>query len=276
MNITDVQLAALLEVMYQEYGYDFRQYAQAHIRRRVYNRVTLAGISDWEELKRKLAEDRQFASQLIQDFSITVTEMFRDPEFYRTLRELVIPVLKTYSFIRVWHAGCSTGEEVYSLAILLKEEGLYERCTLYATDFNQAAIDKAREGIYPLEAVREYSSNYKKAGGLKSLPDYYTADSNHVIMNQGLQKNIVWANHNLVTDGVFAEVHLILCRNVLIYFNRELQNKVHHLFHGSLVNGGMLCLGSKESLRFADHEPNYTGLETRQRIFKKKYGTDTP
>jgi chemotaxis protein methyltransferase CheR len=197
--------------------------------------------------------------------------MFRDPGFYKSLRENVIPLLKTYSFIKIWHAGCATGEEAYSMAIIMQEEGLYDRTTIYATDFNQHALNRAKEGIFSNKMIKEYTANYQLSGGKESFSGYYTSDNENVIMNQSLKRNIVWANHNLVTDSVFAEVHLILCRNVLIYFDNNLQNKVQKLFYNSLVNGGILCLGSKEGVRFTDFYEEYAELDKKQRIFKKKY-----
>lgn len=270
-DIREIELSLLLDAIYQRYGYDFRQYSEAHIRRRITNRMMLSGIESTAEVQHRLLHDERFAAELLQDLSITVTEMFRDPDFYRSLRENVIPILKTYSFIKIWHAGCSTGEEAYSMAIILKEEGLYDRCTIYATDFNQQAVSHAREGIFTNELVKEYTVNYQKAGGKESFSSYYTSDHSMVIMDQSLKKNIVWANHNLVTDSVFAEVHLIFCRNVLIYFNKDLQNKVQKLFFDSLVHGGLLCLGTKESLRFCDLADSYSELDKKQKIFKKKY-----
>jgi len=233
--------------------------------------MSLSGIEDIHELKCKILNEELFASAFLQDLSITVTEMFRDPLFYKSLRENVIPILKTYPFIKIWHAGCSTGEEVYSMAILLQEEGLYERTTIYATDFNQQVLNRAKEGIFSMKVMKEYAVNYKLSGGKELLSDSYTADNDNVIMNQSLKKKIVWANHNLVTDSVFAEVNLILCRNVLIYFDRKLQNNVQSLFYDSLIPGGVLCLGTKESLRFTDYHHKYAVLDEKQRIFKKKY-----
>ena len=229
----ELEISLLLEAVYQKYGYDFRQYSEAHIKRRIMNSKAMSGFENISQMQSKVLNDEAFASKLLQDLSITVTEMFRDPGFYKSLRENVIPVLKTYPFIKIWHAGCSTGEEAYSMAIIKQEEGL--------------------------------------SGGKESFSGYYTSNYDNVIMNQSLKKNIVWANHNLVTDSVFAEVHLILCRNVLIYFDRNLQNKVQRLFYDSLVNGGILCLGSKESLRFTDLNEEYTELDKKQRIFKKDY-----
>ncbi len=265
------KLQELLESLYQKYGYDFRQYSQAHIKRRIRNRMTLSGIRDISEMQSKVLNDETFVSKLLHDLSITVTEMFRDPGFYRSLRENVIPVLKTYPFIKIWHAGCSTGEEAYSMSILMQEEGLSERTTIYATDFNQQVLNLAKEGIFSNVLIKEYTANYQLSGGKASFSDYYTSDQNNAIMNQSLKKNIVWANHNLVTDSVFAEVNMILCRNVLIYFDKSLQNKVHQLFYGSLINGGILCLGSKESLRFTDLDSKYIEIDRKNRIYKKKY-----
>lgn len=267
----DTDIAKLLEAVYEKYGYDFRRYSQAHIKRRVMNRLGVSEMKTVSDLKNKVLEDEVFAGQLLQDLSITVTEMFRDPGFYKSLRENIIPLLKTYPFIKIWHAGCATGEEAYSMAIILKEEGLYDRTTIYATDFNQRALEQAKQGIFSSKMMKDYTLNYQLAGGKESFGDYYTSDYEMVIMNKSLKKNIVWANHNLVTDSDFAEVHLILCRNVLIYFDKDLQNHVHRLFYNSLVGGGILCLGSKEGLRFGDYAEYYAELDKKQRIFKKKY-----
>ncbi len=235
------------------------------------SRMTMTGLEDISQMQSKILNDKIFAASFLQDMSITVTEMFRDPGFYKSLRENVIPVLKTYPFIKIWHAGCSTGEEAYSMAIILQEEGLYDRTLIYATDFNQQALNQAKEGIFSNSKIKEYTANYQLAGGIESFSNYYMSNYDNVIMNHSLKKNIVWANHNLVTDSVFAEVNLILCRNVLIYFDKILQNIVQKLFLNSLINGGILCLGSKESLRFTDLSEEYTELDKKQRIFKKKY-----
>ncbi len=267
----ELEIKLLLEAVYQKYHYDFRQYSEAHIRRRIMNRLIMSGLEDIPQMLAKVLSDESFASKLLQDLSITVTEMFRDPGFYKSLRENVVPILKTYPFIKIWHAGCATGEEAYSMAIILQEEGLYNRTTIYATDFNQLALNKAKDGIFSTAMMKEYTANYQLSGGKESFSNYYTSSYDNVIMDQSLKKNIVWANHNLVTDSVFAEVNLVLCRNVLIYFDKDLQNKVQTLFYNSLINGGILCLGSKESLRFTDLYANYSELDTKQRIFKKKY-----
>ena len=211
-----------------------------------------------------------FFQEILKDLSINVTEMFRDPKFYLALRTEIIPLLKTYPFIKVWHAGCSTGEEVYSFAIVLKEEGLYDRVQIYATDFNRSVLDIAKKGIYPINRIKEFTANYQQAGGKQSFSDYYMADYNSVIFDQSLKKNIVFAEHNLVTDSVFAEVNIIICRNVLIYFNRELQNKVFTLFSESLINGGFLCLGSKETLQFSQNAGLYDVLNAYEKLYKKR------
>lgn len=269
--LPELEIKSLLESIYQKYGYDFRQYSEAHIKRRISNRLSLSGLRNISEMRSLILQDTVFAASFLQDLSITVTEMFRDPGFYKSLRDNIIPILKTYPFLKIWHAGCSTGQEAYSMAILLKEEGLYDRTIIYATDFNQQALNKAREGIFSNDLIKEYTRNYQQSGGKQSLSNYYISSYDHVIMDQSLKKNIVWANHNLVTDSVFAEIHLILCRNVLIYFDKDLQNKVQHLFHKSLISGGILCLGTKESLRFTELQEAYTEADKKERIFKKKY-----
>lgn len=263
-----------MEIVDEKYGYDFSGYSQAHIRRRVLNRLSMSGFSSIKELMDSVERDKTIASKLLMDLSITVTEMFRDPDFFKALRSTVIPILRTYPFIKIWHAGCSTGQEAYSMAILLKEEGLYDRTTIYATDFNQEALNSAKEGIYSGNLMRTYTQNYQEAGGKESFSDYYTSSYEMAIMDQELKRNIVWANHNLVTDAVFAEVHLVFCRNVLIYFDKELQNKVHRLFYDSLIKGGVLCLGSKESLKFGPNSNSYTEMDKKQRIFKKRYSSN--
>jgi len=270
-EVVSAEIIDLLQTIYEKYGFDFRAYSYAHIKRRITNRLALSGISTISDLKSELLSSITFAALFLKDLSITVTEMYRDPEFYKALREEVIPRLKTYSFFKIWHAGCSTGQEVYSMAILLQEEGLYERAMIYATDFNQDVLNQAEEGIYADDNIKEYTRNHQQSGGQSSLSDYYTSQYGRVIMNKSLKKNIVWANHNLVTDGIFAEVNLIMCRNVMIYFNKDLQNRVHTLFHDSLTKGGFLCLGSKESLKFTSVSDKFIEADRKNRIFIKKY-----
>lgn len=267
----DIELELLLQAIHRKYGYDFSEYSRAHVKRRVLNRITTSGLSSISHLQEQVLYDREFASQLLKDLSINVTEMFRDPGFYVALRQKVIELLKTWSYIKIWHAGCSTGEEVYSMAILLKEEGLYDRVQIYATDFNQSALDKARDGIFPANLIKKYSQNYIKAASKAAFSDYYLAKYDHAIMDKSLKTNIVWAHHNLVTDNNFAETQMVVCRNVLIYFNRRLQNNVLKLFYNSLVNGGILCLGSKEGLHFSDYEKAFEPIDKQYKIYKKKY-----
>ena len=216
-----------------------------------------------------ILHDHTIFENVVYDFSITVTEMFRNPPFYRILRDKIIPYLRTYPFIKIWHAGCATGEEVYSLAILLKEEGIYDKATIFATDFNEKALGIARQGIYSLKDVQTYTANYQKSGGKESFSDYYHAKYNSAIMNKSLSKNVMFANHNLATDSVFGEMHLILCRNVLIYFDRNLQDRVLSLFNYSLLHSGFLALGSKETLNFSTIENNYKSIDKETKIFQK-------
>lgn len=269
VDTENIEIQLLLEAIHLKYGYDFRDYARASVKRRIIHRKNLANIATIAEMQHRLLHDIEFFERLLLDLSINVTEMFRDPTFYVALRQEVVPVLKTYPFIKIWHAGCSTGEEAYSMAILLKEEGLYDRTQIYATDFNDMVLQKAREGIYSIEHIKDYTLNYQRAGGKTTFVEYYTAHHNSILLDRSLKKNMVFANHNLETDGVFGEMHLILCRNVLIYFNRTLQNRVIHLFHESLCRSGILCLGSKETLRFSDDAHAFEEIVADEKIYKK-------
>jgi len=271
-EIENIELELFLEALFRRYGYDFRHYARASVRRRARHILTTLGENRLSNLIPLLIHDEAVANQIIYDFSITVTEMFRDPEFYQALRQSVAPYLETYPFFKVWVAGCATGEEVYSLAILLQEEGLYERATIYATDFNETALKKAKEGIYPLQEVQQYTSNYQKSGGLRSFSDYYHAEYNSAIMNPALKANLTFAHHNLVTDGVFSEVQLVLCRNVLIYFDRSLQNWVLTTLSNSLSRNGFLCLGTKETLEFSAVYDQFRPANLQERIYQKRTG----
>ncbi len=271
VNIENIELELLLQAIFLQYGYDFRNYSRAHVKRRVKHRVKQEGLQSISQLQNEILHHPEVFERLVRDLSINVTEMFRNPDFYKSVREKVLPVLKTYPFLKIWHAGCATGEEVFSFAIMLKEEGLLERTQIYATDFNPYVIEKARKGIFPIRYIKEYTANYQKAGGKESFSDYYHANDEWVIFDKSLSKNMVFAEHNLVTDGTFAEMNMIVCRNVLIYFNRELQNKVLGLLHESLVNGGFLALGTKESLMFSSNETKYKVIDAKQKIFKKKY-----
>jgi len=264
---TEIEL--LLEGVYRQYGFDFRSYAYASIRRRLWKRVEAEKLTNLSELQARVLHDSDAMERLLLDLSVNVTAMFRDPLFYVAFRQQVIPLLRTYPYLRLWHAGCSTGEEVYSTAILLEEEGLYERSRIYATDINDAVLQQARRGIFPLERMQEYTENYIRAGGTRSFSEYYTAKYDGALFDQRLVRNVVFAQHNLVTDRSFSEFHVIFCRNVLIYFDKELQNRVHALFHDSLVRLGVLCLGSKESLKFSTYESCYEKLDATEKIYRK-------
>lgn len=266
----NIEIKLLLEAIYLKYGYDFRDYAKASIKRRILHRLSLSDLKTISDIQHNVLNDKEFFETLLQDLSINVTEMFRDPTFYRALRKKVIPVIKDRPFIKVWHAGCASGEEVYSMAILLKEEGLYEKARIYATDFNEEIIKKAKKGVYPIDRIKEHTSNYQKAGGRASFADYYTARYNFAVLDNSLKKNIVFADHNLVTDSVFGEMDVIMCRNVLIYFSRELQNRVFRLFRDSLCPGGFLCLGSKESVRFSEYSDDFEDFIKKEKIYMKK------
>lgn len=268
-----IEIQLLLEGLFRKYGHDFRDYAGAHLKRRLEYRRQAAGLANYAEMLHKVLYDGKFLQQLLLDLSINVTEMFRDPWVYVKIRQAVIPHLKTYPFIRAWHAGCSTGQEVYSMCILLNEEEVSaKRIQVYATDFNDLVLEKARQAIYPIEVVKEYTTNYQKAGGLSSFAEYYTADYESVKINPPLKDRVLFSAHNLATDGVFAEMNIIFCRNVLIYFNKDLQNKVMKLFYDSLCPGGFLCLGPKESLRFTACADKFDIVGEKERIYRKKRG----
>lgn len=265
-----IEADLLLEAVFRRYGYDFRSYARASIERRIRHFLTGSGCTSIAEMIPKVLHDGEFFSRLLRNFSISVTEMFRDPFVYRNVREKVVPLLRTWPHVKIWHAGCATGEEVYSLAIILKEEGLYDRATIYATDFSDAALDQARDGVYPLGKVKEATQNYQQAGGKASFSEYYHAHYDAVAMDSSLKERITFANHNLAVDEVFGEMHLVFCRNVLIYFNPDLQNRALRLFTESLVHGGFLCLGTKENLQFTEVSKRYEVLDNKAKIYQKK------
>lgn len=270
LDLEQIEITLLLEAAYHRYGYDFRSYACASIARRVRQFLTLKRLQTVSELIPLILRDESLFSEMAQHFSICVTEMFRDPFFYQALREEVVPLLQTYPFIKVWHAGCATGEEVYSMAILLREEGLSERSMLYGTDFNDHTLQIAKQGIYSADQMKTYTRNYLEAGGKQSFADYYTAQYTSAVLNSSLKDRVTFANHNLATDAVFGEMHVVCCRNVLIYFNNELQNRALELFRDSLVRGGFLCLGTKEDIRFTSVADDFEVVDARYRIFKKK------
>jgi chemotaxis protein methyltransferase CheR len=268
-DVDEIELSLLLEGVYRRYGFDFREYAPASLRRRVWRRVHAEGVTTLSALQDKLLHDPACMERLLLDLSINVTAMFRDPTFYVAFREKVVPLLRTYPFTRVWVAGCSTGEEVYSLAILLHEAGVYERTRIYATDINDAVLDRARSGVFPLDKMREYTQNYISAGGERAFSEYYVAKYDGAQFQRSLVENVVFAQHNLVSDRSFNEFNVVVCRNVMIYFDRALQDRVHRLFYDSLINFGVLALGAKESIRFSPFEDRYEELDAAERLYKK-------
>ncbi|HEU0016002.1 MAG TPA: protein-glutamate O-methyltransferase CheR [Longimicrobium sp.] len=268
-ELEKLEVELLLEGVYRHYGFDFRSYAYSSLKRRLWKRIGQEGLRTISELQARVLHDPALMEKLLLDLSINVTAMYRDPGFYAAFREKVVPLLRTYPFIRIWHAGCSTGEEVYSMAILLQEEGLYDRARIYATDINEVVLHRARSGIFPLEKMQEYTQNYLRAGGTRSFSEYYTAMYDGALFNSALTRNVVFSQHNLVTDGSFAEFNVIVCRNVMIYFDRKLQNRVHGLFYESLARFGILALGNKETLKFSDYEDKYEALDTREKIYRR-------
>jgi chemotaxis protein methyltransferase CheR len=268
-GLEEIELALLLEGAYRRYGFDFREYAPASLRRRVWRRVHAEGLSSISGLTEKLLHDSATMERLLLDLSINVTAMFRDPTFYVAFRQKVVPLLRTYPFTRIWVAGCSTGEEVYSLAILLQEESVYERTRIYATDINESVLDRARAGVFPLEKMQEYTHNYIRAGGTRAFSEYYLAAYDGAQFQRSLIENVVFAQHNLVSDSSFNEFHVIVCRNVMIYFDKKLQDHVHGLFYESLINFGILALGHKESIRFSPYAQRYEDLDEPEKLYRK-------
>ena len=268
-DLEKIEIALLLEGINRRYGFDFRAYAYSSLRRRIWKRITAENLPNVTALAERVLHDPMMMEKFLNDLSINVTAMFRDPSFYVAFREIVIPMLRTYPFIRIWHAGCATGEEAYSMAILLHEEGLLERSRIYATDINEMVLHKAKQGIFPISRMQEYTENYIQAGGKRSFSEYYTSKYDGALFSPSLKQNIVFSQHNLVTDRSFAEFNVILCRNVLIYFDRSLQDRVQGLFYESLVTFGVLCLGSKETLKFSKVEDNYEQLSSRDKIYRK-------
>jgi chemotaxis protein methyltransferase CheR len=268
-QLEEIEIKLLLEGVSEVWGYDFRNYAPASLKRRIHAYIHNEGLKTISDVQAKVLYNEAQMKRFLNTLTISVTAMFRDPAFYLTFRQKVVPWLATYHFIRIWVAGCATGEEVYSLAILLKEEGLDNRVIIYATDMNEDVLKTAKEGIYPLSLMKDYTGNYQKAGGTHTFSEYYTAKYDHAIFNKSLQKHITWAYHNLVTDASFQEFNVILCRNVLIYFNQQLSNQVHNLLYDSLITFGILCLGTKESIKFTPYENCYEAMDDRQKVYKK-------
>jgi len=268
-DLVDFEVSLLLEAVLFCYDYDFRHYSRASLTRRVYNCLEKSHIHTIAEMIPKVIYDTDFFELFLKEMSITVTEMFRDPLVFKTLRNQVVTQLKTYSRINIWHAGCATGEEVYSLAIMLKEEGLLSRCQIYATDFNNQSLAIAEQGIYKAEKIAGYTRNYISSGGKASFADYYQARHGNAKMKNELTEHITFAHHNLIKDQCFAQMHLIVCRNVLIYFDRKLQDQVLSLFKQSLLHRGYLVLGDKESLEFSSQKGNFITVANNQRIYQK-------
>lgn len=270
-ELIDLEIKLLMEGVYQVYGYDFRDYSEASLRRRLTQWLSGSGFATLSFAQSHLLRDRNLFESLLRGITVNVSEMFRDPGFFKTVREHVVPYLKTYPFVKIWHAGCATGEEAYSMAILLLEEGLNGRFRIYATDINEEVIRKAQEGIYPLKELQRFTRNYQHAGGTGSFSDYYTARYDHAILSPALRENIVFAAHNLAVDADFGEMNMILCRNVMIYFKQSLKERVLGLFDSSLVSGGFLCLGTKESLDHRKISERYDMIKPRMQIYRKLY-----
>ncbi len=265
----ELEISLLLEGVYRHYGFDFRQYARASIRRRLWRRTYAEGLSTITGLLDRVLHDEEAMQRLLLDLSINVTSMFRDPTFFAAFRTKVVPYLRTFPFLRIWNAGCSTGEETYSLAIVLHEVGLLERTRIYATDINEAVLRSAADGVFPLAKMKEFTENYLAAGGTRSFSEYYVSAYDRAQLNRSLAENVVFAQHNLVSDRSFNEFHVIVCRNVMIYFDRALQDQVHGLFLDSLVPLGVLALGHKETVRHTAHAERYETVDEVERIYRR-------
>src|SRR3954467_15841493 len=272
-DLERIEVQLLLEAIYQHYGFDFRGYALGSLKRRLWRRAYGEKVETLSALQDKVLHDPAVMERLLLDLSINVTAMFRDPTFFRAFREKVVPLLRTYPFLRVWVAGCSTGEEVYSLSILLREEGLADRARIYATDINEMVLEHARAGVFPLDRMKEYTENYLRAGGTRAFSEYYLAAYDGARFDPALTDNVVFARHNLVQDGSFNEFHVILCRNVMIYFDRALQARVLDLLGDSLATLGILALGHKESIRFTEQESRFEELDSAEKIYRKTAAT---
>lgn len=268
-EVQDNEIEVLLEDVLERYGYDFTDYSRASLKRRINRLYSLDQFPGFTEFRYRVRTDPEYFRRFVEEITVNVTDMFRDPLFYKVIREQVIPVIATHPLIRIWHAGCSTGEEVYSLAILLKEAGVLEKSMLYATDLNPGVLETIRKGIYPLRLLKQYSENYILSGGKHDFSKYYTAKYDWAKFDEQLAKRMIISTHNLVSDGSFNEFQLIFCRNVLIYFDKELQNKALSLFDESLEMLGFLALGAKENLKFSTIAPKYRQLENKEKIWRK-------
>jgi len=266
--VRDEEVERLIKDVYESYGYDFSLYSRASFKRRVNRLCVIDRFTSFAELRYRVINDRDYLKHFIEEITVNVTEMFRDPLFFKTLRETVLPQLGTYPLIRIWVAGCSTGEEAYSIAILLKEANLYHKCLIYGTDINPSVLEVARAGVFPMHQMKTYSENYMLSGGKKDFSDYYTANYDSAKFDRSLQEKLILSTHNLVSDSSFNSFQLIVCRNVLIYFDKELQERVFDLFDASLENVGYLALGSKETLRFSNLGKSYSQISS-EKIWKK-------
>lgn len=266
--VTDQELDILINELYENYGYDFSGYSKASFKRRVDRLYQLDGFTNFQSFLSKIIDDSDYFSRMVEEITVNITEMFRDPHFYRILRTEILPVLATKPFIRIWHAGCSTGEEVYSVAILLKEANLLDKALLYATDISPPVLEVARKGVFPLRMMKQYSENYMASGGKKDFSHYYTANYGLAKFGEDLSSRMVFSQHNLVSDRSFNEFDLILCRNVLIYFDKDLQERALHLFDDSLAKLGYLALGTKETIKFTSMQKRYKQLE-KEKIWRK-------
>jgi chemotaxis protein methyltransferase CheR len=269
IDCEEVEIEMLLHGIRTRYGYDFAHYSRASLRRRLERALAQTRLTHFSELLDRLFHDEQCFDEFLKIMSISVTEMFRDPDFYQAIRKHVVPLLKTYPFIKIWHAGCATGEEVYSMALLLHEEGFLDRARIYATDFNKHSLDTAANGVYSARQMAAYGDNYRLAGGKGHFPDYYSDGYELAKFKDFLKERITFSYHNLVTDGVFGEMNIICCRNVLIYFDKTLQDQVLRKFSESLRHGGFLCLGNRESLNFTAIKSSFAALDRLQRIYQK-------
>lgn len=269
-ELQEIEIKLLLEGLYQMYGYDFRSYVRGSIGRRILNRMKAERLPTITALLEKVFHEPGVLERLLNDFSIRMTEMYRDPSFFAAFRNEVVPLLRELPEIRIWHAGCATGEEVYSMAILLQEEDLWEKTRIYATDMNEKALIAAQKGAFPLKKMQQYTKNYLKAGGKKAFSEYYNTDHQFAYFSPSLNEKLTFAQHNLVSDSSFNEFHVILCRNVMIYFDNALQQQVHSLFYDSLADGGFIGLGSKESMLGLPKGMKYAEFNPNEKIYRKK------
>ena len=268
-DIIALEIDLLLTGIAERYGYDFRNYARASLTRRVRKALQREGLKSVSSLQNKLLHDEDAAMRFVASMSVHTTAMFRDPEVYRLLREQVVPMLRTYPFVRIWHAGCSSGEEVYSLAILLEEEGLYNRCRIYATDMSDLILERARKGVFPLRDMREHTRAYHSAGGKHDFSAYYVTDQQSAVFRKSLSRHVIFSQHNLVCDSAFNEFHLIMCRNVLLYFDQTLRERAYRLFDASMTTFGWLVLGKQESLRFSGFAESFRELRDGMRVYRR-------